>query len=235
MCQKRDHSLHHYLCYDYNSHPYCKFAFHPPWKDVILVSKWVYPIHSDIWQASLQSPSTSIINFYAVHVTLDRVFNDRIGIYLLFIYIFFIYLLTLSFGRHIYIYVNISVKLLTTPFSFLSFNNTLFPGQRCIQYNPYSYKCTKSIAQIPRTISHNAPFCNTNGHMCAYFCFGMVPSASEWSSVSCVCKTCHCLHGWYFHVYLSLTLLILHLEYSVRNGPISWLLIPRPFKSTEHQ
>ena len=91
MCQNRDHSLHHYLWYDYNSHPYCKFAFHPPWKDVILVRKWFYPIHSDIWQASLQSPSTSIIHFYAVHVTLDRVFNDRIGIYLLFIH-FFIYI-----------------------------------------------------------------------------------------------------------------------------------------------
>ena len=46
-----------------------------------------------------------------------------------------------------------------------------------IRYIIHVLRCNRPISQIPqciRQISHNAPFCNRNVHICAHFCYKML-------------------------------------------------------------
>ena len=114
------------------------------------------------------------------------------------------------------------------------------------------YRSVSQILQCIRQISHNAPLCNRNVHMCARFCYNVVHCGIlNWCIVGfvwiddgfidwqwAITKTGHDQYLWSHAGLLGhneLTLSVLKTEYSGVTRSIPWLLMPWLLASPGHQ
>ena len=78
---------------------------------------------------------------------------------------------TFSSGGRNYPYISVFWRPLFRDYK--SVSSSAFPTNKCPTTDT-SNRPISQISQYIRQISHNAPFCNRNVHMCAHFCYKMV-------------------------------------------------------------